>query len=203
MKHSKTKKFLKKGGYQAGPYASLMNKTSAYSRLGAEGAKVWNNGYILGSQSTGGPTKKAQIGGNQTPGPYASLMNKTSAYSRLGAEGVKIWNNGYLLGSQSTGGPTKKAQVGGKKTKRKQFGGAAAPNYNEGQIVYYLDTPTKTIIRAKISKIHRDDPEGLYFTIDILDQNDSKLRERQTNANKLIPFDLFDEKLRFEIKQVV
>merc|ERR1712100_417038 len=105
MKHSKTKKFLKKGGYQAGP--------------------------------------------------YASLMNKTSAYSRLGAEGTKIWNNGYLLGSQSTGGPTKKAQVGGKKTKRKQFGGAAAPNYNEGQIVYYLDTPTKSVKRAEILKIHR------------------------------------------------
>lgn len=202
MKHSKTKKFLKKGGYQAGPYASLMNKTSAYSRLGAEGDKVWDNGYILGSQSIGGPTKKAQIGGNQTPGPYASLMNKTSAYSRLGAEGTKIWNNGYLLGSQSTGGPTKKAQVGGKKTKRKQFGGAAAANYNEGKIVYYIDKPTKSIVRAKILKIHRDDIE-LYFTINIVDQNDQILREKQTTANKLIPFDLFDEKLGFEIKQVV
>ena len=154
MKHSKTKKFLKKGGYQAGPYASLMNKTSAYSRLGAEGAKVWNNGYILGSQSTGGPTKKAQVGGKKT------------------------------------------------KTKRKQFGGAAAPNYNEGKIVYYIDKPTKSIVRAKILKIHRDDIE-LYFTINIVDQNDQILREKQTTANKLIPFDLFDENLGFEIKQVV
>ena len=40
-----------------------MNKTSAYSRLGANGQKVWHNGYLLGSNSVGGPTRLCQLGG--------------------------------------------------------------------------------------------------------------------------------------------
>ena len=74
-KNTKKKNILKKknqinikskkmaGGQIQGPYASLMNKTSAYSRLGANGQKVWHNGYLLGSNSVGGPTRLCQLGG--------------------------------------------------------------------------------------------------------------------------------------------
>ena len=74
-KNTKKKSILKKnrkqkikskkigGGQIPGPYASLMNKASAYSRLGANGQKVWHNGYLLGSNSVGGPTRLCQLGG--------------------------------------------------------------------------------------------------------------------------------------------
>lgn len=59
----KTKKriisYNKKGGNQNGPYAALVNKNSAYERLGAPGVKEWVNGMNIQGSGIGGPTPLA------------------------------------------------------------------------------------------------------------------------------------------------
>ena len=57
-----------KGGNINGPYAALMNKTSAYARYGAPGQKYWHNGINIQGSSIGGPTPIAchkKIGGRR------------------------------------------------------------------------------------------------------------------------------------------